>query len=86
MTTLEERFEQCDSVVKSVVLQFISRSEVGRKKYGTTLDRTDLTETDWLQHAIEECSDMLLYMTRLKQELKRRQEYFDTSLGESSFS
>lgn len=43
------------------------REAVGLKKYGTTVDRTDLQAGDWLQHAIEEASDLLLYLLRLQQ-------------------
>ncbi len=32
-----------DSIVESVIKQFKDRSTVGIEKYGTTLDRTDLT-------------------------------------------
>lgn len=35
----------------------ISRDRVGRQKYGTTLDRTDLTRGQWLQHMVEELLD-----------------------------
>ena len=31
-----------DSVVQAVVKKFLERSELGQKKYGVTLDRTDL--------------------------------------------
>lgn len=84
MTTLE-RLNKCDSVVQSVVEQFISRSEVGRVKYGTTLDRTDLTPSQWIQHAIEELSDMMLYLTKLKGELQKREEFSETVMGERVF-
>jgi hypothetical protein len=43
------------------------RERVGLAKYGTTVDRTDLQAGDWLQHAIEEASDLLLYLIRLQQ-------------------
>jgi hypothetical protein len=43
------------------------REIVGLAKYGTTVDRTDLQAGDWLQHAIEEASDLLLYLIRLQQ-------------------
>ena len=43
------------------------REAVGLAKYGTTVDRTDLQAGDWLQHAIEEASDLLLYLIRLQQ-------------------
>jgi hypothetical protein len=33
------------------------RDALGRAKYGTTLDRTDLTHEQWLQHMVEEMLD-----------------------------
>lgn len=35
----------------------IERDMVGRAKYGVTLDRTDLTRDQWLQHMVEELLD-----------------------------
>lgn len=57
-----------DSIVESVINQFKERSEVGIKKYGTTLDRNDLNFEDWLQNAIEESMDLCLYLTKIKKE------------------
>ncbi len=48
------------------------RERVGLAKYGTTVDRTDLQAGDWLQHAIEEASDLLLYLIRLQQTMGGR--------------
>ena len=31
-----------DTIVNSIIKKFISRSNVGKDKYGTTLDREDL--------------------------------------------
>lgn len=39
-----------DSIVEAVRQDLLSRSELGIKKYGVTLDRSDLTLKDWLQH------------------------------------
>jgi hypothetical protein len=50
--------------------RFKERSEVGIKKYNTTLERTDLTTLEWLQHAQEEAMDFVLYLERLKHEYK----------------
>jgi hypothetical protein len=47
------------------------RERVGLAKYGTTVDRTDLQAGDWLQHAIEEASDLLLYLIRLRDTIPR---------------
>ena len=56
-----------DTIVESVIEQFKQRSEVGIKKYNTTLDRTDLNRLQWLQHAQEEAMDLILYLEKLKQ-------------------
>ena len=55
-----------DSVVQSVINKFKQRSEVGIKKYNTTLDRDDLTKQDWINHAQEEAMDLILYLEKLK--------------------
>jgi hypothetical protein len=38
-----------DKNVLNVMARFKERSEVGIKKYKTTLERTDLTTLEWLQ-------------------------------------
>ena len=55
-----------DSVVQSVINKFKQRSEVGIKKYGTTMDREDLTRDEWITHISEELMDALLYLEKLK--------------------
>jgi hypothetical protein len=55
-----------DSIVQAVVEKFVRRSEFGKAKYGTTLDRTDLSVLDWAQ---EEHMDAILYLEKLKQTL-----------------
>ena len=57
-----------DSIVQAVIRKFQERSAVGIKKYGTTLDRTDLKLGDWIQHTQEELMDAILYLERLKKE------------------
>ena len=59
--------KQKDTIVESVIEQFKQRSEVGINKYNTTLDRTDLTRLEWLQHLQEELFDASLYIEKLKQ-------------------
>ena len=61
-----------DSIVQAVVRKFLQRSELGQKKYGTTLDRTDLKPLDWIQHAQEEFMDGILYLEKLKQTFQPR--------------
>jgi succinate dehydrogenase flavin-adding protein (antitoxin of CptAB toxin-antitoxin module) len=56
-----------DTIVESVINQFKQRSEVGIKKYNTTLDREDLSFLDWINHAQQEAMDFILYLEKLKQ-------------------
>ena len=55
-----------DSIVNSVVNRFKERSEVGIAKYGTTMDRNDLSTLEWISHAQEEAMDFCLYLEKLK--------------------
>lgn len=59
-----------DTVVFKIASLLRSRSETGIRKYGTTLDRTDLEIKQWIDHAIEEALDHALYLQRIKDELK----------------
>ena len=58
-----------DSIVTAVIEKFKSRAAVGKAKYGTDLDRKDLTILEWIQHAQEEHMDAILYLEKLKKEL-----------------
>ena len=61
----ENKFEiRTDPIVKSIVEQFIKRSEVGIKKYGTTLEENN--NDDFLQHLKEELMDAILYIEKLQ--------------------
>jgi hypothetical protein len=73
-TEAKNTVEQKDSIVESVVRKFQDRSAVGIKKYGVTLDRTDLGLADWIQHAQEELMDAILYLEKLKQQQQQTQE------------
>lgn len=55
-----------DTIVNTVIHSFIKRSNFGYQKYGTTLDRDDLSVLDWIQHAQEEHMDAILYLEKLK--------------------
>ena len=55
-----------DTIVEAVIEQFKERSKIGIEKYGVTLDRTDLTRLEWINHAQQEAMDMILYLEKLK--------------------
>ena len=46
------------------------RAKVGKAKYGTTMERTDLTTVEWLVHLQEELMDAAVYVERLIEEFK----------------
>lgn len=57
-----------DSIVDSVIKKFKDRSDVGIKKYGTTLDRKDINFDGWAEHLQQELMDGILYLERLRNE------------------
>jgi hypothetical protein len=44
-----------------------ARAVTGLSKYGTTMERTDLTTLEWLTHAQEEVMDLTVYLEKLIQ-------------------
>lgn len=55
-----------DKHVQAVKEKFEQRSQVGIKKYNTSLEREDLNLLDWLTHLQEELMDATLYVEKLK--------------------
>ena len=39
-------------------------AELGKNKYGVTMEREDLTELEWLTHAQEEAMDLSIYLQK----------------------
>ena len=60
-----------DSIVQTIVDKFIARAEMGEKKYGITLDRKDLPIEDYINHALEEHMDAILYLQKVKTMLEQ---------------
>ena len=58
-----------DKIVESVIDQFRTRAEEGKRKYGTTMERDDLSPLQWLQHLQEELMDAAVYVEKLKGEI-----------------
>jgi len=59
-----------DSIVDKVIESFKERSNVGFKKYGTNLDRKDLSPLEWINHFQQELQDGILYAEKLKEYFK----------------
>lgn len=62
------------NLLNKVVAELEARELKGLDTYGTTLDRTDLTRSEWLQHAYEEALDLALYLKKLKIEEDAREQ------------
>jgi len=52
-------------ILDEVINDLKQREQKGLSTYGTTVDRTDLTEKEWLQHAYEEALDLAIYLKKL---------------------
>ena len=57
-----------DKIVEDVIKKFKKRSEVGIKKYNTTLYDSPDGFYAFLNHAQEEAMDFVLYLEKLKQQ------------------
>jgi len=49
----------------SVCSKILDRAKTGKEKYGTTMERTDLSRLEWLIHAQEEAMDLCVYLEKL---------------------
>ena len=65
----DEKPIHADLVLTKVMTKYYDRSEMGIKKYGTTLENNSLPLMDWLNHLQEELMDATLYIEKLKQEI-----------------
>lgn len=57
--------------------KYKDRAMIGKEKYGTDMDRQDLSILDWLKHAQEESMDLSIYLEKIIQlydELKEENE------------
>ena len=52
-------------VTEQVINDIKQREQKGLETYGTTMDRDDLTQDQWLQHAYEESLDFCIYLKKL---------------------
>tara|TARA_R110002074_G_C12269813_1_gene642037 strand:+ start:215 stop:406 length:192 start_codon:yes stop_codon:yes gene_type:complete len=53
----------------SVCSKILERAKVGKEKYGTTMERTDLSLEEWLTNAQEEAMDLAIYLEKIKEKL-----------------
>jgi hypothetical protein len=49
----------------TIIDDLLKREEKGTIEYGTTMDREDLDELEWLRNAYEEVLDLSIYLKKL---------------------
>lgn len=62
---IKKEIEFRDPVIESVVDKFVSRSDVGFKKYGVTLEDDNSDLNTWMTHLQEELLDSVLYIEKV---------------------
>ena len=62
----KRKIEKTDSIVDSIIDQFVERAKLGKLKYNTDLDRDDLGILEWLEHAKQEHMDAILYLEKIE--------------------
>ena len=55
----------------NVCAKIMMRAEMGKRKYGVTMERDDLTLVEWMRHLSEELMDALVYIEKQIQMLER---------------
>jgi len=64
--------KKTDSIVDSIIDQFVERAAFGKAKYNTDLDREDLSILEWVEHAKQEHMDAILYLEKLKKTVETK--------------
>lgn len=59
---------------EKVIDKIRKRAEVGKAKYGVTMERGDLDTIEWLTHLQEELMDASVYVERLLEEVDKLQK------------
>tara|TARA_R110000851_G_scaffold262319_1_gene414852 strand:- start:263 stop:511 length:249 start_codon:yes stop_codon:yes gene_type:complete len=57
-----------DEVCKKIA----QRAEVGKTKYGVTMETSPITHLEWLIHAQEEAMDLAVYLQKIIEEESKR--------------
>jgi hypothetical protein len=53
-------------IEEQVIKRIRKRAEIGLKKYGTSMERNDLNDIEWLSHLQEELLDASIYIEKIK--------------------
>jgi len=71
-------------IEEKVIEKIRQRAELGLNKYNTTMERTDLTLKEWINHAMEEAMDLSVYLQRILMMLESQDVETNTEFLEDS--
>ena len=60
-----------EQIIAKLGKRILERAEVGYEKYGTTMERDDITIEGWLEHHQEEVMDTLVYSEKMLTEIRK---------------
>lgn len=69
----------------NIILKIKERAKTGEKKYGTTMERDDLTPIEWLTHLQEELMDACVYVEKLIQLYQEDETNFSSKIHLTPF-
>ena len=72
MLLSENSLPESTPIEQKVCDKILERAELGKNKYGSTMERTDLSIEQWLTHAQEEAMDLAIYLEKIKQVLSEK--------------
>jgi len=64
-TSDNKPIKHASDLLNEVVTDMVMREKKGFSEYRQTMDRTDLTKDEWIQHAYEEALDLALYLKKI---------------------
>ncbi len=62
-----------DPLVQKVLNRMAERSESGMKKFGVTMQDAEQSLEHWIANTQEELSDTILYLEKLKEEIRKKE-------------
>lgn len=71
-------------IEEAVAKKLLDRAEVGKNKYGVTMEREDLSTQEWLVHLQEELMDATVYVEKLIGYVKEASKGGDQDLGKQA--
>ena len=64
--------ESVSRIEDEVCKKIAQRAEVGKAKYGVTMQTSPITHLEWLIHAQEEAMDLAVYLQKIIEEESKR--------------